>query len=68
MNSRKPILINVPEIERSSANTSAYLTNIANNAESAAKIIRAKVDADARKQRELVENITDNAMRRSLKE
>lgn len=66
MTSRKPILINVPNVDQSSANTSSDLATIMDTAESAAEMIRAKVDADARRRQELVANITDNAMRRSL--
>lgn len=66
MTSRKPILINVPDVDQASANTSSDLATIISNAESAAEIIRSKVDADIQRRQELVESITDNAMRRSL--
>jgi len=68
MSSRKPLLINVPTVEQSSANSSSELDTIVNKAEIAAQIIRDKVESDARRQRELVESITDGAMRRSLTE
>lgn len=68
MSSRKPLLINVPKVEPASANTSSDLDTIVNRAEIAARIIREKVDSDVQRQRELVESITDGAMRRSLKE
>lgn len=66
MNLKKPLLINVPQIDQSSANTSSDLATIINTAESAAEVIRAKVDADAQRRQELVAGITDDAMRRSL--
>lgn len=65
---RPPKLFNVPPADKSSAVRQEELHALRRSAQEAAEAIRSRVSGDREHRTKLIEGITDNAMRRSLKE
>ncbi len=68
MGARKPLLFNVPKVPPADAISAQELQSLRQAAKEAAEAIKAKVDDDRQRRQDLIENISDQSMRRSLKE